>query len=152
MIHRMHLRQIERVEEVIGQIEAGHAEPARAVEGMADLKMIVNYRLFGNLCGQECRHLTFHHTSEDQHLFPALMRGSEGLRRVIERLIEEHVVIHALLERLEAQAITLLESPGQESFAPLKETFVQLAGTVRSHFSYEQTEMEEAIGFYGIQI
>lgn len=152
MIHQMHLQQIERVEKVIGQIDAGQTEPASMVEAVTDLKMIANYRLFGNLCGQECQLLTFHHTAEDQHIFPALMSRSDGLRRVVERLIEEHGVIHALLERLEAQTIALLQSPGQESYRSLRETFVQLAATIRSHFGYEQTELEEAIGYYGVPV
>lgn len=150
MIHMMHLQQIAQVEQVLRQIEEGRAEAARAAETIADLHMIVSYRLYGNLCGRECRLLTFHHMSEDEQIFPVLMHGSEGLRRVIERLSKEHGVIHALLERLEDQAIALLEEPEQTNFVRLKEIFEQVTRTVRSHFGYEQVELEEAIGFYNI--
>lgn len=150
MIHMMHLQEIAKVEAVIRQIAEGQGHPARAGEAVADLRMTANYRLFGNLCGRECQHLTFHHTSEDQQIFPALMGGSEGLRQVIQRLADEHLVIHALLERLETEAIALIEAPRQENFIRVKETFVQLASMVRSHFGYEQAELEEAIGFYGV--
>lgn len=150
LIHRLHLQQIAQVEAVMRAIDAGEAHPARAGEAMTGLQMGANYRLFGNLCGQECQFLTFHHTSEDEQIFPALMRGSEGLRKVVQRLAEEHGVIHALLERLEAEAITLLKEPEEENYRRLKETFAKLAATVRSHFGYEQSELEEAIGYYGI--
>ncbi|MGV2052449.1 hemerythrin domain-containing protein [Agrobacterium sp. 22-209-1] len=136
--HRLHLQQVAQVEDVIRQTAAGHADLIRASEAVADLKTTANYRLFSNLCGREFLHLTFHHTSDDEHIFPALMCGSEGLRRVIQRLPEQHAVIHALLERLEAQAIALLDAPEQESFVRLKETFGQLASTVRLHFGYEK--------------
>jgi len=151
-IHRMHLQQIEHVEAVIGRIEAGETEVARAGEAVAGLDMTANYRLFGNLCGQECLFLTFHHSAEDDYIFPALMQGSEGLRRVVERLAEEHLVIHAMIERLQEDAAALMRSQDADTFARLRETFAQLAATVRSHFGYEQTELEEAIGFHGIAI
>lgn len=150
MIHQMHLEQIEHVEAVIAQIEAGNTEAHHVFDAVTDLRMMSNYRLFGNLCGQECRLLTFHHTSEDQHVFPALMQGSEGLRRVVERLMFEHTVIHALLEELEMRAATLMKAPGQDNFTALSEAFRKLAATVRSHFGYEQTELEEAIGYHRI--
>ena len=115
--------------------------------------MITNFRSFGNLCGRECRNLTLHHTAEDERIFPALRSsGGDALRRVIQRLTQEHRGIYALLERLWAQALTLLDAPGQANFAALKETFSAVAITVRSHFGYEQTELEEAIGFYHVAV
>ncbi|MCC5963491.1 MAG: hemerythrin domain-containing protein [Rhodobacteraceae bacterium] len=114
--------------------------------------MISNYRLFGNLCGQECQRLTCHHTAEDQKIFPALMQGSEGQRRVVERLMYEHTIIHALLEDLKTRAVALLQSPEQEDFTALSETFRQLAATLRSHFGDEETELEDAIGYHGIRV
>ena len=152
MIHRMHLQQIEQVEAIMAQIEAGNTKAHQVAEAVAGLEMIRNYRLFGNLCGQECQLLTFHHTAEDRQIFPALMQGSEGLRRVVERLMYEHTIIHALLEELETRAVALLQSPEQDNFTALSETFRQLAATVRSHFGYEETELEEAIGYHGIRV
>lgn len=110
--------------------------------------MIESYRLFGNLCGRECFALTFHHTSEDQHVFPALASADTGLKDVLHRLQSEHAVIHELLEQLQAAARLMIDKPGPESFATLREIFDVLDRVVRSHFGYEQTELEDAIGYW----
>ncbi len=153
MIHGLHLHEIAEVEVIIAQIEAGVAIPAKAADAVTNLKLLTNFRSFGNLCGRECRNLTLHHLAEDERIFPALSSGGgDGLRRVIQRLTQEHLVIHALVERLWAQARSLLESPEPTNFAALKETFSTVAITVRSHFGYEQSELEDAIGFYNVVI
>lgn len=110
--------------------------------------MTINYRAFGNLCGRECQALTFHHTSEDQVIFPALTRGGDGLRRVIQRLKEEHLVIHQLIEQMEARAIEVIDTLGPEAFSRLCETFQILERIAKSHFGYEQEELQEAIGYW----
>ena len=151
-IHAMHLQQIAKVERVIDQIESGEAKLAELGEAISGLQMASNYRLFGNLCGQECQLLNFHHTAEDRQIFPALMNGSEGLRRVVERLMEEHTVIHGLIEQMEAQAVSLIRAPDAVGFRTLSQTFATLVEIVRSHFGYEQVELEEALGYYQVPI
>ena len=150
MIHAMHLQQIAKVEDVIRQTESGEAEMAKLGQAVSGLQMSSNYRRFGNLCGQECQVLNFHHTAEDRQIFPALMKGSEGLRRVVERLMEEHGVIHGLIEMMEAQAVSLIQTPDPAGFQTLKQTFATLAEIVRSHFGYEQVELEEALGYHQV--
>lgn len=150
MIHGMHLQQIAHVERMIRQIESGEAEMERLGQAISGLQMASNYRQFGNLCGRECQLLNFHHSAEDQQIFPALMRGSEGLRLVVERLREEHAVIHGLIEEMEARAMSLIRTPDPSGFQALKLTFVTLVEIVRSHFGYEQSELEEALGYYHV--
>lgn len=152
MIHALYLQEIDAIEEIIERIEAGEPVASELMEAVEGLDMAENYRLFGNLCGRECHVLTIHHTIEDQELFPRLRDGSDGLRKVVDRLAEEHKVIHAIIERLEAEARELLGTPEADGFAKLKATFALLTGVVRSHFSYEQTELEEAIGHHRVPI
>jgi hypothetical protein len=150
LIHGMHLEQMAEVREVLDLIDAGEDAYAVLAETASSLEMTRNYRLFGNLCGQECQALTFHHTAEDQMLFPPLMRGSDGLRKVVERLAAEHLIIHEMLVHFEAGAIAAYETPGEESFRQLKDVFDVLERFVKSHFGYEQQELEEAIGYHNI--
>ena len=97
--------------------------------------------------------LTFHHTAEDRMLFPALAaQDNDGLRKVVERLAAEHEVIHHLIERMEAAARAAMSEPGPETFASLRESFETLERVVVSHFGYEQEELEEALGYYEIDI
>ena len=83
------------------QVEAGEQSAATLLEAISSLQMTANYRLFGNLCGRECQMLTLHHTIEDHSIFPVLRQGSDGLKKVVDRLSQEHLIIHQLLEALE---------------------------------------------------
>lgn len=152
-IHQLHLRELDRTRQLMHQIEAGERRLAELGEAVSSLHMVESYRAFGNLCGRECQILTFHHMAEDQLIFPALdEQGSAGLRKVVQRLREEHEVIHGLLEELEGRAADAIARADAESFATLKETFDSLDRTVRSHFGYEETELEQALGYHEVEI
>jgi hypothetical protein len=148
MIHRYHLQEMARVRSVLEQVGAGTTQAEEAGKAAASLEMLTNMRQFGALCGRECDNLNAHHSIEEYSLFPELEGHSEGLTRVVQRLREEHLVIHALLEQMEEAALKVLQMPGPSSFAKLREVFETLEPIVRSHFGYEQTELEEALGVY----
>jgi hypothetical protein len=150
-VHKMYLRDIDEVGHILTQVESGARQASELAEAVQGLEMARNYRVFGTLCGRECHVLTIHHTIEDRQLFPVLAaRGSTGLRAVVQRLQEEHLVVHELIERLEDAAMALMTAPGPDTFAEARETFRALERVVRSHFGYEETELEEALGYHGI--
>lgn len=150
-VHRMYLAEIDEVGRILGEVEKGEGEASRLAAAVQGLDMARNYRVFGTLCGRECHVLTIHHTIEDQQVFPALAaRGEGGLRAVVERLQQEHLVVHELIERLEWAAMALMTAPGPDTFAEARDTFRALERVVRSHFGYEETELEEALGYHGV--
>jgi iron-sulfur cluster repair protein YtfE (RIC family) len=152
LIHEYHLEQMNEVRWVMEQVEAGEQSTETLFESISSLQMAANYRVFGNLCGRECQMLTLHHTIEDQSIFPELRQGSDGLRKVVDRLAQEHLIIHQLLEALHDKAVNAVREPGRETFAALKAAFLALDRVVRSHFGYEQEELEEALGYFGIPL
>ncbi len=152
LIHEHHLEQMNEVRWVMEQVEAGEQSAETLLEAISSLQMAANYRVFGNLCGRECQMLTLHHTIEDQSIFPVLHQGSDGLRKVVDRLSQEHSIIHQLLQALEDKAVNAVREPGRETFAALKAAFLALDRVVRSHFGYEQEELEEALGYFGIPL
>jgi hypothetical protein len=152
LIHEHHLEQMNEVRWVMEQVEAGEQSAETLLEAISSLQMAANYRVFGNLCGRECQMLTLHHTIEDQSIFPALRHGSDGLTKVVDRLAQEHLIIHQLLEALHDKAVNAVREPGRETFAALKAAFLALDRVVRSHFGYEQEELEEALGYFGIPL
>jgi len=152
LIHAMYLRQLSQIRRVMEQVEASKTETEDLTAAISSMPMAENYRAFGNLCGQQCQLLTFHHTAEDQLVFPALMQGSEGLQKVVERLAAEHEIIHQLLDRLEAASAAIATEPSTDRFAQLKDVFDRLDRVVRSHFGYEEVELEEAIGYWNIPL
>jgi len=148
-IHRFHLQDMARIALVIERIRAGDDPPERLMQVILAADMAQNYRAFGTLCGQECRVLTFHHDAEENGLFPELeTKAPEGIRAVVAKLREEHKVVHALIERLTEAAAALINDPTDANFAAASDAFETLETTVRSHFRYEEEELEEAIGLF----
>lgn len=84
--------------------------------------------------------------------FPELHDRTDGLRAVVDRLILEHGVIHQMLVDMEKAAVALIEAPDADRFQTLRSIFETLEGFVISHFGYEQTELEEALGFYDVDL
>ena len=145
--HDFHRQQLTQVQTFMRGVEDGALSAAALATTISDLQMAANYRRFGNLCGQECRMLSGHHGIEDANIFPILHHvGSPGLRRVVERLAAEHLVVHELIEELNTHARIMLQNPNAKNFAMLKNIFTTLDRVVRSHFGYEETELEEALG------
>ena len=143
--HRAQLAEVSRTLETL--------DAAALSEQVSKLDMSANYRMFENLCGQECQMLTGHHTIEDIHMFPQLHdEGSNGVKKVVERLMAEHLVVHELIEELEQRAWACLQNPGTETFTAAKETFQTLNTCVRSHFGYEETELEDALSVIDVGI
>ena len=152
MIHRHHLQQMAQVRQVLDSVAEEVAQPEALHEALQGLDLKQSMRLFGTVCGQECQVLTAHHDIESAYLFPVLhQRGNDGIRKVVDRLIAEHEIIHHYLLELEKGVAALLQEPTATQFAAVKETFLALERIIKSHFKYEETELETAIGFYGLQ-
>jgi hemerythrin-like domain-containing protein len=152
-IHEMHIAALDETKAMMEKVQADELQAVRLADHIGSLQLVQNYRMFGNLCGRECQFLDFHHTSEDREIFPTLRTmGGEGLKNVIDRLAAEHVVVHELLEQLADQVVDIQAEPGPRTFAKAKKTFDLLYKTIRSHFEYEQSELEEALGFYEIPL
>ena len=146
-IHRMHLRDMQRLEHILGQVEQGAVAPAVFAREVSNVDLTQNMRMFGTMCGRECQVLTFHHDAEEQMVFPQLeQQNIQALTRVVERLKQEHLIVHELITRLDAAAQALVQHPVEQNFARTKAIFSQLHGVVISHFGYEETELREALG------
>jgi Hemerythrin HHE cation binding domain len=152
LFHAMHLREMSRVNRAMEQVFAGNGSAEELLTTITSMQMVSNMNQFGNLCGATCQMLTGHHSIEDYHIFPVLKGRSDGLNKVVERLKAEHIVIHDLLVNLEAAAVALINGPCSANARALRTAFTQLEGFVKSHFGYEQTELEEALGYYNIEI
>ena len=152
MIHRYHLMQMNGVRRMMEQIDAGGSNLLELGHAVSNLKMHESFRQFGNLCGQECEMLNAHHSIESQMLFPVLHeRGNSGIKKLVERLMAEHEIIHHYLQELQFHTLAILQKPSSESYTSLKQTFTTLEKIIHSHFRYEETELAVAIGFYGFE-
>lgn len=146
-----HLRENMRsIRAIMVRAAEGHATPDEVVAETKALTMVANFRRFGTLCGQHCQIVNTHHSLEDAYVFPALAAQSDGYRRVTDRLQAEHHVVHALLlEQIKALE-RLAASPGEDSFAEAREVYEALERVLLSHLGYEEDQIGEAIGYFGL--
>lgn len=146
-IHRMYLRDMQRLAHVLKQVEQGAVSPEVFAKEVSNVDLTHNVRIFGTMCGRECQVLTFHHDAEEHLIFPQLeQQNIQALSRVFDRLKQEHLIVHELITRLETAAQALVQNPDEHNFTRTKATFTQLHIVVISHFGYEETELREALG------
>lgn len=152
LFHRFHLQQMAMIARAITALEQGSGDAAALARNIGNMAMLDNFRRVGTLCGQECQMLTLHHTIEDQEIFPRLRNQSAGLKAVIDRLSQEHEIVHTLLERLEQAAIRIMREPSPQALTDVRTVFDALHRVVASHFGYEEEELAEALGYYRIPL
>ena len=148
-IHAAYLQEVGQIEQVLDAIDGGSTAPAALMAHLAGLGFAENLRLFGNLCGRQCQVLGMHHAIEERMMFPGIeARAGAPLVPLITQLRREHEVVHDLLGRLEEAARALVDRPDPRRMRDCRRVFEALAAAIRSHFKYEETELEGALGLY----
>jgi hemerythrin-like domain-containing protein len=94
--------------------------------------------------------LTIHHAIEDSNLFVDLQSRDADLAPVIERLSEEHEVVAAVLTRLDAALVAMVDDPQQLTAVQIE--VERLADILLSHLDYEEEELLGPIARLGITI
>jgi iron-sulfur cluster repair protein YtfE (RIC family) len=152
-----HLRMIH--DHFRGQLAALTHAATEVLEGSGDLDAVragvhalspaLTAQQLAGMCGQVCRFLTMHHTIEDQSMFPAVAT-LEAYAPVAARLAEEHLAVHAHLERVDGLAGASYSDPSR--IADLVDAVAELRADLESHFAYEEVEMTEPLGLLGLGI
>ena len=149
-----HLRaELTQIRDLIDQVRGSVTEAAQARSAINQMTLRSNDWTLGAYCASYCRLVTGHHTLEDQAVFPYLRAREPGLGPVIDRLADEHEIIHKVLEDLDAELVELLRSPGD--FTRLQHAADVLTDVLLSHLSYEEAELAGPLarhGFYPGQL
>ncbi|MCC6775082.1 MAG: hemerythrin domain-containing protein [Hyphomicrobiales bacterium] len=146
-----HIRsELQAVKVLIQRAGTGLVSKAEIAAETEKLAMVANLRRFGVLCGQYCALVNTHHSIEDAYLFPSIAAISDGYRRVADRLRAEHGVVHELLERQMATLEQLAAEPTPAHFTAATEIFEALERVLLSHLGYEEDQIGDALGYYGL--
>jgi alkanesulfonate monooxygenase SsuD/methylene tetrahydromethanopterin reductase-like flavin-dependent oxidoreductase (luciferase family) len=146
-----HLRsELEEILGVVAEVASGHSSPALARSLINRMSMRQNYWSLGAFCATYCRVLTIHHAIEDANLFVDLRSRDSSLGPVIERLGEEHEVVAAVLTRLDAALVAMVEDP--QHLGAVQSEVERLADVLLSHLDYEEQELLGPIARLGIRI
>ena len=148
-----HLRaELRQVRELVDRVRLGTLDAVGARSAINEMTVRQNDWTMGAYCASYCRIVTGHHSLEDDAIFPHLRR-ERPLAPVIDRLEEEHVVIHGVLEGFDRALADHLRHP--EDFSGVDAALDLLSDTLVSHLAYEERELVEPLarlGFYAGQL
>ncbi len=151
-VHDMLRRELTELRQLLGQVRDGALSAGAARSALNEMALRQNDWTLGAFCSRYCRVVATHHSLEDESIFPHLARDP-GLAPVIDRLTEEHLVIHDAIEAVDRALVAHINHP--EDFEPLQAALDLLTDTLLSHLSYEERELVEPLarlGFYPGQL
>ncbi|MGW6199694.1 LLM class flavin-dependent oxidoreductase [Kribbella sp. NPDC055110] len=144
-----HLRaELDQVRDLVEQVAAGTLGVGAARSHINTMTMRQNNWTLGTYCESYCRLVTTHHSLEDASMFPHLRRADPDLVPVVDRLQEEHKVIHDVLEGVDKALVALVDGSGD--LDGLRAAVDLLDDTLLSHLSYEERELVEPLARLGI--
>lgn len=152
MIHEHHRENMHILRDLIAAARNGTVSSEEIAAQAKRMPMIENYRRFGALCGQHCQMVHGHHSIEDSYVFPELSAKAKAFRRVVDRLVEEHEIVHALVTQLMEEVEKLWKKPTDEKFDAAVLTYEKLEKLLLSHFAYEERSIGPALGRFRIGI
>jgi hypothetical protein len=141
--------ELEQVRDLVDQVTTSRTDPGAARDHISQRTIRQNNWTVGTYCAVYCRTVTTHHTLEDRGVFPQLRRADPRLDPVLDRLEQEHVAIHGVLEEVDRALVGLVSGPDGDK--QLREAADLLTDTLRSHLAYEERELVEPLarlGFY----
>jgi alkanesulfonate monooxygenase SsuD/methylene tetrahydromethanopterin reductase-like flavin-dependent oxidoreductase (luciferase family) len=140
-------QELEQIHSVIAQVRAGALSIGDARSALHETALRQNNWELSAYCATYCTRITQHHGLEDGQVFPHLRRADPGLAPVIDRLEQEHVVIHEVIEGVDQALIDLVRSDGD--FTALQAAMDRLSETLLSHLAYEEEQLVEPLSRYG---
>ncbi|MGH3509826.1 MAG: hemerythrin domain-containing protein, partial [Nocardioidaceae bacterium] len=151
-VHDSLRAELEQLRDLVEQVRNGLA-PGTARSLLNELTLKQNNWTLGAYCQSYCRVVTGHHSLEDHQIFPHLRATADGLAPVIDRLQEEHVVIHGVIDAVDRALVGL--AANDRDLTPLERAVDLLTDTLLSHLAYEERELADPLarhGFYEGQL
>ena len=147
-VHDALRAELDRVRDIVERVVGGARDIGSARSAINAMSLRQNDWTLGGYCQAYCRVVTQHHTLEDEGIFPHLRRSDPALAPVVDRLVEEHHVIHDVLEGVDRALVALVASPGEHT--QLREAVDLMTDTLLSHFSYEERELLGPLARHGM--
>lgn len=152
-VHDMLRRELAELRDLVAQVRDGALAAGDARSALNEMAMRQNDWTLGAFCARYCNVVAHHHSLEDTAIFPHLAQSEADLAPVIDRLTEEHLVIHDAIEGVDRALVQHINEPSD--FAPLQRAIDLLTDALLSHLSYEEYELVEPLarlGFFAGQL
>jgi hypothetical protein len=152
-VHDMLRRELGELRDVLAQVREGALSAGAARSALNEMALRQNDWTLGAFCARYCGVVAQHHGLEDDAIFPHLVRSDTTLAPVIDRLADEHLVIHDAIQAVDRSLVQHMNHP--DDFEPIQEAIDFLTDALLSHLSYEEYEIVEPLarlGFYPGQV
>lgn len=147
-VHDALRAELNQVRDLVDQVRKGATDLVSARSAINEMTIRQNTWTLGTYCQQYCRIVTGHHSLEDEAIFPHLRRSEPELAPVLDRLQDEHHLIHDVLEQVDRALVALVAKPGDLS--ELTKAVDLLTDTLLAHFEYEERELLGPLGRHGM--
>ena len=139
-IHTLLRRDLDRVNKLAEDVRTGY--PVQGViDTVRDLETNSPLWRLREGCWRYCRFVHGHHTLEDAALFPMARRKDPSLQSVIDKLEEDHLVVHHITERIASFAATVAEHDTFEHRADLVGALGELETHLLTHLTFEEASL-----------
>lgn len=145
-----HLRaELTRLRGLVDEVRRGllTADGARAEVHAMSLRQ--NNWTLGAYCQSYCGFVNGHHSLEDASVFPHLRRADPAVAPVLDRLQDEHVTIHALLDTVDTALVALVREGDEAALDQVENALDLLADRLLSHLAYEERELRGPLARHG---
>lgn len=134
-----HLRaELVQLRDLVEQVARGHRDAGSARDAIATLTLRQNDWTLGTYCQTYCRMVTMHHTLEDRAMYPRLRAADPSLGPALDRMLAEHLDVHARLEELDRALVALVADADLDG---VRTALVALEDTLLAHLEYEEGEL-----------
>jgi alkanesulfonate monooxygenase SsuD/methylene tetrahydromethanopterin reductase-like flavin-dependent oxidoreductase (luciferase family)/hemerythrin-like domain-containing protein len=152
-VHDMLRTELTELREILANVRDGALDANEARSELGEMMLRQNDWTVGAFCSQYCGRVAQHHGVEDQSVFPYLARAEPALAPVIQRLTDEHLVIHDAIQLVDAALVREINDAADRDGIQAAIDF--LTDALLSHLSYEEREIVEPLarlGFYPGQV
>ena len=152
-VHDALRTELSELRAILEQVREGAVTAGKARSALNEMALRQNDWTLGAFCSRYCGALTQHHGLEDEAIFPHLAQSDPTLEPVIERLVDEHLVIHDAIQEVDRALVDHINHP--DDYEPIQAAIDFLTDALLSHLSYEEHEIVEPLarlGFYPGQL
>jgi alkanesulfonate monooxygenase SsuD/methylene tetrahydromethanopterin reductase-like flavin-dependent oxidoreductase (luciferase family) len=146
-VHDMLRTELNELRHILEQVRDGVVSAGSARSSLNEMALRQNDWTLGAFCSRYCAALTQHHGLEDEAIFPHLGQSDPTLEPVIERLVDEHLVIHDAIQEVDRALVGHMNDP--EDYEPIQSAIDFLTDALLSHLSYEEHEIVEPLARFG---
>jgi alkanesulfonate monooxygenase SsuD/methylene tetrahydromethanopterin reductase-like flavin-dependent oxidoreductase (luciferase family) len=146
-VHDVLRRELAELRGILEQVRDGAATAGEARGALNDMALRQNDWTLGAFCSRYCGVVAQHHGIEDEAVLPHLARSEPSLEPVIDRLVEEHHVIHDAIQEVDRALVHHIGHPGD--FGRIQAAIDLLTDALLSHLSYEEHEIVEPLARHG---